>query len=310
MNSFSSHNDLLEDVQCNLCGANDYSVIYPARYDSHETSEDIMASFRSSGDEILSDQLVRCNQCSLQYLNPRLKHNLILEGYSSGTDENFVSQAAAREKTFAKCLDIIEKQQPTRGRILDVGTAGGSFLHVAKTRGWSVLGCEPSKWLCQWAKDHYGLELTPGTIFDMSIEDNSLDVVTLWDVLEHTPDPRKVLQECHRILKPKGLLVVNYPDIASSVAKMMGRKWVFLLSVHLYYFTVSTIVAILQQLGFDIIRRQKHWQSLELDYIFFRMTKYIPVLPQLGRKVFGFLRMQHVNIPYWMGQVLVLVRKK
>ena len=295
---------MLENVPCNLCGADDYAVVYPARYGDAQPDE-IMETFRSSGDEVLVDQLVRCQNCGLQYLTPRLKSDLIITGYSEGTDEAFVSQNTARERTFAKSLDLIEKMRPQKGRLLDIGTAGGAFLGVANRRGWSVSGCEPNRWMAEWGSDHYGIDIRPGTIFEMGLPDEAFDVVTLWDVLEHTPDPQAVLKECRRVLRPGGLLVVNYPDIHSAVARLMGRKWVFLLSVHLYYFTPDTVRAILAETGFQVQRSKKHWQSLELGYILFRMGPYIPWLSKFGTRLVEALRIQHLQIPYWMGQVLV-----
>jgi len=222
------YNKQLEYISCNLCGNNDYEVIYPSQYELAQ-SANLVDTFKSSGDQVLLDQLVRCKNCGLQYLNPRLKEELVIQGYSSGEDETFVSQKSAREHTFEKSLKMIEKWVPQRGRILDIGTAGGSFLGMAHRRGWEVAGCEPSRWLSQWGTREYGISITPGTLFDMQLEQDSFEAVTLWDVLEHTGDPTAVLKECHRVLKPDGLLVVNYPDINSLVARMMGRKWVFLL---------------------------------------------------------------------------------
>ena len=303
--SVKTYQAMLEQVCCNLCGADDYEIVYPARY-QEARPEAIMETFRSSGDEILVDQLVRCRKCGLQYLNPRLGSDVIITGYSEGVDEAFISQNAARERTFARSLANIEKLKPAKGRLLDVGTAGGAFPGVAARRGWQVLGCEPNRWMAEWGSDHYGIEIKAGTIFDLSIPDSEFDVVTLWDVLEHTPDPMAVLQECRRILKPGGLLVVNYPDVQSLVARLMGRKWVFLLSVHLYYFTPPTIKAMLEKVGFKVTRFKRHWQSLELGYILFRMQPYIPWLSKLGTKIVSGLKLEHVQIPYWMGQVLVL----
>lgn len=306
-NSTKGYIDLLESIVCNLCGSDSYEVVYPPRYKVARPDE-IAQLFRSSGDEILLDQLVRCKQCGVQYLNPRLRQDLILESYSSGTDEAFISQVEGRERTFAKCLDLIESYIPQKGKILDIGTAGGSFLGVASQRGWNVTGCEPSNWLAEWGSRHYNITIHPGTVFDLNLKEGLFDVVTLWDVLEHTPDPKAVLQECRRILKPGGMLVVNYPDIGSSIARLMGRKWVFLLSVHLYYFTSHTIHDMLKTSGFDIIMRKKHWQILELGYIFFRMQAYISGPAKLGSKIIKALGMEKAQIPYWMGQVLVIAR--
>lgn len=299
---------LLETVQCNLCGEDDFEIVYPPDYESAKP-DDILHTFRSSGDEILLDQLVRCENCGLEYLNPRLGETVVVEGYSEGSDEMFVSQAAGRERTFAKSLKIIEKHTQTRGDLLDVGTAGGSFLAVAKQRGWEVAGCEPNRWLAAWGKEHYGIDIHAGTIFDMQLKDASFDVVTLWDVLEHTPDPKAVLLECRRLLKPGGLLVVNYPDINSLVSRLMGRGWVFLLSIHLYYFTKETITKMLETNGFKVSNNRRHWQTLELGYILFRMQSYAAAPAKIAIKVVNKLRLQHLQIPYWMGQVLVLAEK-
>jgi len=298
----------LEFVNCNLCEADDYEVVIPPKYDLAQP-QNIVASFRSSGDEILIDQLVRCRQCGLLYLNPRLNQKIVEESYSSGTDELFVSQNEARERTFTKSLDQIKQIVPQQGRILDVGTAGGTFLGVAKQQGWEVAGCEPNKWLAEWGSKKYGIEIKAGTIFDMRLHDAFFDVVTLWDVLEHTADPQKVLAECNRVLKNNGILVVNYPDIKALVSRLMGKKWVFLLSVHLYYFTFETLKPMLEKNGFKIVVRKNYWQRLELDYILFRMEKYLPVLPAFGRKIISFLRIKNLQIPYWLGQILILAQK-
>jgi len=299
---------LLESVPCNLCGADDYEILYLPRYELAKP-EEIISTFRSSGDEVLLDRLVKCRRCGLQYLNPRLRADVVIEGYSSGSDELFVSQAAGRERTFARSLKMIERIRPQRGRLLDVGTAGGSFLAVAKRAGWDVAGCEPNRWLCAWANGHYGLHVVPGTLSDMNLAPDSFDVVTLWDVLEHTPDPRASLAECKRVLKQSGLLVVNYPDIESLVSRLMGRRWVFLLSVHLYYFTGKTLPRMLAELGFRVVQRRRHWQTLELGYILFRMEAYIKPVA----RVFGWLAKRlgfyHLQIPYWMGQTLVIAEK-
>ena len=69
LNSAYRYEDLLETVACNLCGDNNYEVIYPPRYDAADP-EEIVNTFRSSGDEILVDRLVRCKQCGLQYFLP------------------------------------------------------------------------------------------------------------------------------------------------------------------------------------------------------------------------------------------------
>lgn len=302
--------DILEEVPCNLCGTNNYTIVYESRYEN-QTAEDLKEKFKSSGDETLIDQVVQCQNCGLIYTNPRIKADLILKGYSEGSDETFASQAAARERTFERCLNTIEKStNKKRGKILDVGTATGSFLSIAKKRGWDVEGLEPNTWLCAWAKEHYGLSIKSRTIFEQHYPAETFDVITLWDVLEHVPDPKKVLQECNRILKKDGFLVVNYPDIGSWIARLMGRKWVFLLSVHLYYFTPDTMRKMLGKNGFSLILKKPHFQSLEQGYLMLRMKAYSHILHTIGYNTTKVLGLEKCQIPYWLGQTLVIAKKQ
>jgi hypothetical protein len=62
-------------------------------------------------------------------------------------------------------------------------------------------------------------------------------------------------------LKEDGLLVINYPDIGSWIARLMGRSWVFLLDVHLYYFTRATIHKLLDDAGFDVVCMRPHFPA-------------------------------------------------
>jgi len=297
----------MEHVPCNLCGADDYTVIYEAKYDP-ETEQDLVEKFKSSGDELLIDQVVKCKRCGLIYTNPRLNQDLIFKGYSMGEDPTFVSQAKGREITFARSLNYIEKHAK-KGKILDIGTAGGTFLHVAKQRGWEVYGLEPNKWLCDWGKKQYGIDISHKSLFDQQYPDNFFDVVTLYDVLEHMGDPKRTLQECNRILKPGGILVVNYPDIGSWLSRLMRRRWIFLLSVHIYYFTRPTIKAMLAKTGFKVEVVKPHIQTLSLGYLIYRMEAYSKLLHKTSKPVVKALRMNNLQVPYWLGQTFVLARK-
>lgn len=299
----------LEHVRCNLCGADSPVIVYPSRRIGSAAVK--AGEFRSSGDEPLEDQLVSCGACGLQYVTPRISASVVLDGYASAVDEAFVSQSRAREATFRRCLGKVQQVWKKAPRtILDVGAANGSFLKIAREAGWAVSGCEPSRWMCEWSKRNYGIALTQGTVFDAAWEDETFDVVTLWDVLEHTPDPAATLRECVRVLRPGGLLVLTYPDVGSWIARVMGRRWVFLLSVHYYYYTRMTIGQMLEQERLQTVVMRPHFQSLELGYVLFRAAAYVGPLGKVVQSLVGRGRLSEVQVPYWMGQTQVIARKK
>jgi SAM-dependent methyltransferase len=299
----------LEDVPCAVCGSDTFAVVIPSRRD-RSRPVDLQTVFRSSGDEPLQDQMVRCLACGLHYVRPRLKWELILEGYRGGTDENFVSQVAFRERTFRDCLARLERiARPAGKRVLDVGAAGGSFLAMAREKGYEPLGCEPSTWMCGFAREHYGLDLFPGTIFEMPVAPASVDLLTLWDVIEHTPDPKSVLARAHELLTPDGVLVMSWPDYASLAARALGGKWPFLLTVHLYYFTPATMTELLGRTGFRPLGYRMHTQTLELGYVAMRAAPYLGPLAPLVRGPVRALGLQHLPLKYWVGQTMVVARK-
>ena len=298
----------MEHVRCFLCGADHYDVIYEARHE-RETDADPAQKFRASGDELLIDQLVRCRFCGFQYVNPRLRGDLILSGYADGEDPAYISQLRARERTFAGSLDEIERAAGGKGRLLDIGTAAGAFVAAARDRGWEAEGCEPNRWMAEWGSTRYGIRIRPGDVLNLDYEDGSFDVITLWDVIEHTTDPTAVLERCRALLRPGGILVVNYPDIGSWVARLLGRRWLFLTSVHLYYFDQRTIRLMLEKTGYRVEKIRPHVQRLELDYILFRGSALSRTLSTVGRGVTRLLGLGRAEVPYWLGQTFVMGRK-
>ena len=301
--------DLLEHVPCALCGADDSETVYEAQYD-REKDVDLIQKFRASGDELLIDRLVKCRRCGLQYVNPRLRGDLILTSYTEGEDETYVSQLAARERTFTAALADIERLAGGRGRLLDIGTAAGAFVAAAVRRGWDAEGCEPNRWLGAWGSRHYGIRIRQGSLFEQDYAPASFDVITLWDVIEHTPDPRAVLERCRTLLKPGGLLIVNYPDIGSWIARALGRRWLFLTSVHLWYFDRTTIARLMETGGFEVRAIRPHYQRLELDYILQRGSVLSAALSRTARGVIRPFGIGRAQVPYWLGQTFVAARRR
>src|SRR5262245_42338164 len=160
-----SRNEILEHVPCGVCGSDDYDVVHEAQYD-RETDVDLVQKFRASGDELLIDQLVKCRECGLQFISPRLRSDLIFSSYADGEDPVYVSQMEARERTFSASLNDIERVLGGRGRLLDIGTAAGGFLAAASARGWQAEGCEPNRWLAEWGIQRYGVRIRPGSVFE------------------------------------------------------------------------------------------------------------------------------------------------
>jgi 2-polyprenyl-3-methyl-5-hydroxy-6-metoxy-1,4-benzoquinol methylase len=298
--------NLWERVPCNLCGSWETKTKYEGTTD--QDMETLLRSYSASGNFVSQETLVECRRCSLIFTSPRLNRELILKGYTDAEDPMYVSQADGRIKSFAQCLKAVSRYQES-GRILDIGAAAGFFLKVAKEAGWETFGIEPSRYLSDYGNKNYGLKIHCGTVETTSKFDKPMDVVTLWDVLEHTFSPKDILTRCNRYLKNGGYVVINYPNIGNWMARLAGRKYWFILSVHLYYFTPKTIAQMLKETGFEVVSSAPHFQWLEFGYLVYRLEAYLPRFAKLLSRVTNAVGAKHLLVPYFAAQTRVIARK-
>ena len=298
-------------VTCNLCGGNDYVVVHEKI--SPKRAVRLTDKYSAAKGVLCTDQVVRCRKCGLVYINPRLEENTIIEACSLGDDKVYVSQEEGRLNTFRKGIQFVEGHA-SKGRLLDVGCAAGFFLKAAKDSGWDVTGVEPNKWLGDYGRNKFKVNVLTGTLQDASFSVKGFDVVTMWDVLEHMPDPKSGLIEANRILKDGGVLVISYPDYGSVFSKIFGRRWWFFLSHHLYYFTPKTLERMLQEAGFEIIKKKRHTQRLKIGYMI-NMAKNLssnkPAVLLFG-SIHGALKLvglDGLQIVYYASQKDVVARK-
>ena len=274
--------------------------------------EALVEMYSASSAHVLMDQLAECRACGLVHLNPRVAEEVIIEGYSSAVDPTFVAQDVHRIRTFRRAFEGLIKRHPipASGTVLDVGCAGGAFPKAVSDSGYSVVGVEPSKWLAEHGRNQYGLDIRQGILSDQDFGDQTFDLVTLWDVIEHLTDPDQVIGDIRDLLNPGGLLVVNYPDYGGLVARAMGRRWPFLLSVHLLYFTRRTIRAFLEARGFEVLEIRPFFQTLQLGYVLERGEPYAPPLVRPIRAIVGAIGLGRVPFTYNMAQSFLVARKR
>ena len=304
--------ELIETVACPNCGGRRCRTIRPARYPENLSRAELLKTYSASSDHILFDAIVQCDDCRLVYLNPRIRKDLIIESYSSAVDPTFIAQNDERVATFKKSLQQLATRHgitpQTARRVLDVGCAGGAFPKAAHDLGFDVVGVEPSRWLAEQGRSLYGLDIRSGLLEEQDFPDQSFDLISLWDVIELLPDAHGVVRDIHRLLRPGGHLIVNYPDYGSVARKLLGSKWPMFLSGHLIYFTRETITDFLHREKFEVVDFRPFWQTLQLGYVLKRASAYFAFFG-LAQRLTEAVRLHHVPLTYNIGQSFVLARR-
>lgn len=154
-------------------------------------------------------------------------------------------------------LMYLTKMKP--GRLLEVGCGNGRRLSRIRDIGWTVEGQEVDLKAASHARERYGLMVYVGALESLSLKDEMYDVIIMNHVIEHLHDPIPFLAECHRILRPGGMLVAITPN-ARSYGHKHFRKWWRDLDPprHLYLFSQKTLRQIATKSGFN---RIETWTS-------------------------------------------------
>lgn len=205
--------------------------------------------------------IAQCRVCGLVQVNPRRKsEDLIglnnalhlMKDYKDGKVESGEvltgeGDRALRENRFRKI-----QQFKREGKWLDVGCGAGRDLDMAVENGFEGYGVELSEVKKEFYKNKK-FSVHIGSFEEAPFAENSFDVITMWDVLEHVEDTNRVLDKVFSLLKPDGIFVAKVPNHAALNRRVNGRWWDMYHPLHLYYFTRRTLGLLLEKRGFQVV---------------------------------------------------------
>lgn len=230
-------------INCPICSSDNYKVIY-SRADSLD--------------------IVSCQSCSFRFVQPqpsqRELNRFYKQGYFSGGHDfhqgkdyfNSRKRAIATEQITGWHFlnDHVDLSQK---RLLDLGCADGALLVLARQYGASqVTGVEVSAEAAAYGRNQYGLEILESSADSLPFADQTFDVVTAFDLIEHVRHPDQLFKEVNRVLRIGGLFVGGCPDM--DCFDDWGAEWIGVRRnmEHLSYFDNQTLSTIAEQLCFKV----------------------------------------------------------
>lgn len=219
---------------CTVCGA-----VADSKYLFNKTNEGL------DPDQI---EVYRCGRCKTVFLG---KYS---ELYDDGLYAYYSKYFGKEEEDIYDPLTRISYEQVLRlfesfgGRnnILDVGCGNGGFVKAALQQGYIAEGIELSQPAVDVAQ-RFGLPVTKVDFFSKSILDSSRDIVTMFEVIEHLPEPVEFLRRAEIVVKPGGLVYLTTPNFDSLDRRVLGAGWNVFHREHLTYFTIKTLLALIRK---------------------------------------------------------------
>ena len=164
--------------------------------------------------------------------------------------------------------------------ILEIGCGHGSFVALMQQTGYQSFGIEMSQWVVSFGQKTFGIPVYLGPLENVDIPMGSLNAIVMMDVLEHLPDPVTTLQDCMKLLKPDGFLLIQtpefkegktYSDLVNSQSPFLGMLQP---DEHLNLFSRRSVTQILNQVGFEYITFE---EAIFADYDMFLVASKVPI---------------------------------
>lgn len=271
-----------------------------------------------------------CQDCSLVQVNPRdnllnfidneLSINrddklhrlfdLMTRNTAVPLKEIMGKEYLAKKRGFEFKIKEINRYKKS-GKLLDIGCAEGIFLSACSEHGFDCYGIEPSKYTYSIAtKILPSSKIHNTTLSEAEFPQSYFDIVTMINTIEHTLNPKGIIEEAYRILSPGGVLMIETPDIGHWLAGLMGKKWLpLLVPDHIIFFSKKTIINMLRESGFVIQSIRSSFKVISVRLLLFhlnRMFTYSNFLSKICEKTR--LADKVVRIPQWDEMILFAIK--
>jgi|TARA_Y100000031_G_C8214549_1_gene382687 2-polyprenyl-3-methyl-5-hydroxy-6-metoxy-1,4-benzoquinol methylase len=245
-------------------------------------SETVFKPFLNTTDYFYTQEafsLTQCENCDFVFTNP-VPNN----PYKYYETQDYLSHDSGdrgvigRLYSLFRNINIKRKYELVRkycdnGSILDIGCGTGELLRFFNKKNWSVTGIEPNPKAREFAISNYNLNVLDENNLD-EFSPGTLDVISLWHVLEHVPDLHKRLSQINELLKDDGTIFIALPNLESPDSEKYKEYWSGLdVPRHLHHFTKTTFSKLISTHNMKIV----HSEPMKFDsyYVSLLSEKYL-----------------------------------
>ena len=297
---------LLHPTRCAICRTEgNASELYPANFDFSDFNPEIFSARRLP--DRIHYRMVKCNACGLVRSDPVTDAATLGELYRLSTFD-YGTEVINLRRTYGRYLDQLEAFGVHKHSLLEIGCGNGFFLEEAQARGYAdVHGVEPSSEAIAKAAPGVRERIVCDMMRPGLFAEARFDVVCLFQVFDHLPDPIGVLAETHRVLKPGGLVLILNHNINALSARLLGERSPIIDLEHTYLYSPTTLTRLAGDQGFSTLETG----AVLNDYTLHYLTRLVPLPGFLKLPLLALLRgaplgKLHVSMP--LGNLYLIAR--
>lgn len=256
----------LQSTRCAICDTKgNSSELYPANLDPAALNPANFSARRVPDRRHF--RLVRCSRCGLVRSDP-VADSATLEQLYRQSSFTYGSELPHLKRTYGKYLDIAGGFRSERDALLEIGCGNGFFLEEALAHGWrTVRGVEPSRAAAEKASGNIRPCITCEVMRPGLFTPESYDMVCMFQVFDHFPDPRAVLSACHEALRPGGLVLAINHNVEAMSARLLGERSPIFDIEHTFLWSAGTMARIFRAAGFEVLKSGSVFNRFSLAYL-------------------------------------------
>lgn len=209
--------------------------------------------------------IIKCLKCRTYRTYPLPPHSENSDIYKEEDIKTRIENKTLWESFIKPNVPMVKKYKKT-GSWLDIGCNIGQLVELAKEEGYAAFGIDLNKKAVAYGKER-GLNLKCTKNLNI-FKKNSFDIISLTHVFEHVIDPNKLLRDIHRILKKKGILFLDSPDILGLSPRILGKYWRgWCVNLHIWQYSHESLCSLLEANGFIIKKVYKNKKNFYINFL-------------------------------------------
>ena len=297
----------MHPTRCAICRTEGEAIeLYPANCDFSSFTPAVFSARRAP--DGIHYRMVRCNRCGLVRADPAAEPGSLAHLYARSAF-TYGDEVADLRHTYGRALSGLDAWGARKGDLLEIGCGNGFFLEEALDRGYArVRGVEPGSDVVAQAHPRVRPFVACDVMRPGLFAPGAFDVICMFQVLDHIPDPAALLGECLTALRSGGLVLCVTHNAESLSARILGERSPIVDIEHTYLYCPSTLSRLFAASGFEVLRVGAIRNRYSLRYL-----SHLAPLPHVLKRMLlaatGRTSLGRIRLDFPLGNMALVARR-